>query len=164
MVLTVSAFLCLAMVGLFHTILGAALPAIRNSLSMTIAQAGLLGSSAWLGFTAAVFAGGALSDLFSRQRILMLACLMIGLSAVFFGMASSFGLNCLLIGVLGAGTGMIVSASSALIMDLFPARIGLIMNVHHFFYATGAITGPLTMGYFLKQGGDWQWIYRAGGA
>ena len=91
MVLTVSAFLCLALVGLFHTILGAALPAIRNTLGITIAEAGLLGSSAWLGFTAAIFAGGALSDFFPRQRILMLACFMIGFSAVVFGVWHSFG-------------------------------------------------------------------------
>jgi len=163
MVLTVSAFLCLALVGLFHTILGAALPAIRNTLGITIAEAGLLGSSAWLGFTAAIFAGGALSDFFPRQRILMLACFMIGFSAVVFGVWHSFGLNCFFIAALGAGTGMIVSSSSALVMDLFPGKIGLIMNVHHFFYAMGAITGPLSTGYVLKLGGDWQWVYRIGG-
>ena len=163
MVLTVSAFLSLAVVGFFHTILGTALPAIRSSLDMTIAEAGLLGSSAWLGFTAAIFAGGALSDFFSRQRVLMLACFMMGLSAVFFGMCHFFGLNCFFIATLGAGTGMIVSSSSALVMDLFPGKIGPIMNVHHFFYAMGAITGPLSMGYVLKLEGDWQWVYRIGG-
>jgi MFS transporter, FHS family, glucose/mannose:H+ symporter len=164
MALTISAFLALALVGFFHTILGTVLPALRLSFGMDIAQAGLMGSSAWLGFTAAVFAGGALSDFFPRHRILMLACLMIGLSAVLFGMWQPFGWNCLLIGVLGAGTGMIVSSSSALVMDLFPGKAGTIMNIHHFFYAIGAIIGPLSMGYILKQGWSWQWIYRIGGA
>jgi fucose permease len=164
MLLTISAFLSLAMVGFFHSILGTALPAIRLSFEMDMAQTGLLGSAVWFGFTAAVFAGGTLSDVFPRQRILMLACLMIGLSAIFFGMWPLFGLNCLIIGILGAGTGVVVSSSSALVMELHPQKEGVMMNVHHFFYAIGAITGPLLMGYILKQGLHWQWIYRIGGA
>jgi fucose permease len=164
MILTISAFLSLAMVGFFHTILGTALPAIRLSLDMDMAQAGLMGSAAWLGFTLAVFAGGTLSDFFPRQRVLMVASLMIGFSAIFFGMWPAFGLNCFLIGVLGAGTGGIVSSSSALVIGLYPRKEGVIMNVHHFFYAIGAITGPLLMGYVLKRGWHWQWIYRMGGA
>ncbi len=164
MVLSFSAFLSLAMVGFFHTILGTALQAMRLSFGLDMARTGLLGSSAWLGFTAAVLAGGSLSDFFPRQRILMLACAMIGLSsALFGGWPALFGLNCLLVGIIGAGTGMIVSCSSALIMDLYPEKIGMIMNVHHFFYAIGAITGPLSMGYVLERGWPWQWVYRVGG-
>jgi fucose permease len=59
---------------------------------------------------------------------------------------------------------MIVSSSSALVMDLYPRKKGMIMNVHHFFYAIGAIAGSLLMGYVLKRGGHWQWVYRIGGA
>ena len=163
MILSLSAFVSLAMVGFFHTILGTALQAIRLSFGLDMAEIGLLGSSAWFGFTAAVLAGGSLSDFFPRQRVLMLACAMIGVSAVLFGGWRLFALNCFLIGIVGAGTGMIVSSSSALIMDLYPGKIGMIMNVHHFFYAIGAITGPLSMGYVLKQGWSWQGVYRAGG-
>jgi len=163
MILTLSAFLSLASVGFFHTILGTALPAIRHSLEIDMVQTGLLGSAAWLGFTAAVLVGGTLSDFFPRHRILALACLLIGLSAILFGMVHPFGLNCLFIGALGAGTGVIVSSSSALVTELYPKKGGVIMNIHHFFYAIGAIIGPLLMGYILKRGWHWQWIYRVGG-
>ncbi len=161
--LTIAAFSSLGMVGIFHTILGTALPAIRASFEMDVAQAGLLGSASWLGFTSAVFAGGALSDVFERQRLLILACFAMGLSAILLGRWRPFPLNCLLLGTLGAGTGMIVSSSSALLMRLYPDGEGRIMHLHHFFYAMGAIAGPLIMGYVSDRGWRWQWVYGAGG-
>jgi MFS family permease len=153
----------LAMVGLFHTILGTALPAMRLSFKIDLTQAGLIGSAAWFGFTTAVFVGGVLSDILKRQQILMLACFLIGISALLFGIWQTFPVNGFIIAILGVGTGAIVSSSSALVMTLHPKRGGWIMNLHHFFYALGAITGPLVMGFILKQGWPWQWVYRASG-
>jgi fucose permease len=161
--LTIAAFSSLGMVGIFHTILGTALPAIRASFEVDVAKAGLLGSASWLGFTSSVFAGGALSDIFERHRLLLLACLAMGLSAILLGRWRPFSLNCILLGSLGAGTGMIVSSSSALLMSLNPGKEGRIMNLHHFFYAIGAIAGPLVMGYALNQRWHWQSVYVAGG-
>ena len=157
------AFLSLATTGIFHTILGTALPAIQVFLGMDTAQTGLFASFAWLGFTAAIFAGGILSDIFEQNLILMLACITVGLSSILFGFSSLVGLNCLLISLLGAGTGVISSSSSALVMKFYPRKEGLMINIHHFFYGIGAITGPLSMGYVLEQGWHWQWVYRAGG-
>jgi len=161
--LTLAAFSSLGMVGLYHTILGTALPAIRFSLQLGISQAGYLGSSAWLGFSIAIFAGGILSDVLRSQRVLMTACWMIGLSALLFGRWEASLLNGLLIGILGAGTGMIVSSSSALVLELFPGKQGRIINFHHSFYALGAIAGPFLMAYVLRQNSDWRWVYQGGG-
>lgn len=161
--LTIAAFSSLGMVGIFHTILGTALPAIRTSFEVDVAKAGLLGSASWLGFTSSVFAGGALSDIFERQRLLLLACLAMGLSAILLGRWRPLSLNCLFLGILGAGTGMIVSSSSALLMKLYPGKEARIMNLHHFFYAIGAIAGPLAMGYALNQRWRWQSVYVASG-
>jgi MFS family permease len=58
---------------------------------------------------------------------------------------------------------MIVSSSSALLIRLYPGKEGRIMNLHHFFYAIGAIAGPLAMGYLLNQGWHWQSVYLVGG-
>jgi len=151
------------MVGFYHTILGTALPAIRSSLQLNLSQAGYLGSSAWLGFAIAIFAGGALSDIMRSQRVLMAACWMIGLSALLFGIGKSCLFNCIIIGVVGAGTGMIVSSSSALVLELFPGKEGRIINFHHSLYAVGAIAGPILMANVLAQMENWRWVYQGGG-
>jgi fucose permease len=75
----------------------------------------------------------------------------------------SFPANCFLLGAIGAGTGMIVSSSSALVVVLYPRKEGVILSFHHFCYALGAIFGPLVMGYVLKSAWDWRWVYRVGG-
>jgi MFS family permease len=116
-------------------------------------------SFAWLGFTAAISAGGILSDIFEQNLILMLVCITVGLSSLLFGFSSAVGFNCLLISLLGAGTGVVSSSSSALIMKFYPKKEGLMINIHHFFYGIGAITGPLSMDYALKLGWHWQWVY-----
>jgi fucose permease len=162
-VLTLAAFSSLGMVGMFHTIIGTALPAIRMSFHIDTVQAGFLGSVSWMGFTTAVLAGGVLSDIFTRHRVLMVACLLIGLNALLFGLWHNFGASCLFLAAIGAGTGIIVSSSSALIIELYPRKEGMIMNIHHFFYAIGAIAGPLVMAYVLNKEWMWQWIYRIGG-
>jgi len=51
--LAITTFSSLAMVGVFQTILGTALPAMRLSFELDTAQAGLFGSVAWLGFALA---------------------------------------------------------------------------------------------------------------
>src|SRR5512147_634642 len=138
-ILTVAAFLSMAMAGIFLMIMGTALPAMRVSLRMDIAQAGLLGSFFWFGLTAAMFAGGALCDILNRQRVVMLACLVMGMSGIFFGAWNFFPLNCFLFGTLGAGIGIYSSSSSALIMGLYTGKEGGIINVLHSFQSIGAI-------------------------
>jgi fucose permease len=65
--------------------------------------------------------------------------------------------------MVGAGTGIIVSSSSALMLELFPGKEGRIINFHHSFYALGAIAGPLLMANVLTKNVDWQWVYQGGG-
>ncbi len=139
LLITIAAFVSQAMVGVFHTMLGTALPAIRQTLSMGIAQAGIFGASAWLGFTLAIFAGGVLSDLIARHRVILLGCLMMGLGAPMLGAWTSFPLNCFLIALIGGGTGVVTSSTTALVMALFPGKEGPLVNSLHFFYALGTI-------------------------
>lgn len=161
--LTITTFSSLGMVGLFHTILGTALPAMRLSFDMGMTEAGLLGSTVWLGYTVGILIGGSLSDIFRRHRVVMLACWMMGLSSLLFGIWRLFPFNCFIMGILGAGTGMMVISSSALLMKLYPKKTGMMMGIHHSFYAMGAISGPLAMGYLLRQGWDWRLIYQGSG-
>ena len=161
-IFSLSVFGAQAMVGVYHTVLGTSLPAMRASLCLDLGQAGVFGSVFWLGFTVAILAGGVLADRYARHQVVILGCLLMGLGSAMLGLWSSLWINLVLICMLGGGTGVVTSSSTALVMGLHAGKEGFLVNVLHFFYALGTISGSYGMAYLLKQGGDWRLIYQGG--
>jgi len=159
-----SVFGAQAMVGVYHTILGTSLPAMRVTLDLDLGQAGGFGSVFWLGFTVAILVGGVLADRYARHQVVMLGCMLMGLGSAMLGCWPYLWLNLVLICLVGGGTGVVTSSSTALVMGLHPGKEGFLVNILHFFYALGTISGSYGMAYLLKQGGDWRSIYQGGGA
>lgn len=153
------AFLSMSLIGMSRTFLGTALPAIRSSLDINILKAGTLTALLQLGFSVAVLVGGPVSDIFKKQSILMLGCLLIGLNLILFGLSEWFWINLFGITLIGIGGGLIESSSNPLLIQLFPGRESMAMNLHHFFFALGSLAGPLIMGAVLVRAIPWQWAY-----
>ena len=153
------AFVSMSFLGMSRTFLGTAFPAIRSSLDLTILQAGTLTALLQLGFTTAVFIGGPISDIIKKSSILMLGCLLMGASLILFGFSDWFWLGLIGITFIGIGGGLIESSSNPLLIQLFPGRESMVMNLHHFFFAMGSLGGPLIMGVALSKSIPWQWVY-----
>lgn len=149
----------MSFLGMSRTFLGTALPAIRSSLDLNLLQAGTLTALLQLGFSIAVFTGGPLSDIFKKSSILMLGCLLMGINLLLFGFSNWFWISLIGIGLIGIGGGLIESSSNPLLIQLFPGRESMVMNLHHFFFATGSLAGPLMMGAVLAKSIPWQWGY-----
>ena len=157
--ITLGAFISMSFLGMSRTFLGTALPAIRSSLDLNILQAGTLTAFLQLGFSIAVLIGGPISDIFRKQFILMLGCLLIGINLILFGFSEWFWINLFGITLIGIGGGLIESSSNPLLIQLFPGRESMVLNLHHFFFALGSLTGPLIMGAVLVRAIPWQWAY-----
>ena len=153
------AFVSMSFLGMSRTFLGTAFPAIRSSLDLTLLQAGTLTALLQLGFTTAVFVGGPISDIIKKSTILMLGCLLMGASLILFGFSDWFWLSLIGITFIGMGGGMIESSSNPLLIQLFPGRESMVMNLHHFFFAMGSLGGPLIIGAALSKSIPWQWGY-----
>ena len=153
------AFVSMSFLGMSRTFLGTAFPAIRSSLDLTLLQAGTLTALLQLGFTTAVFIGGPISDIIKKSSILMLGCLLMGASLILFGFSDWFWLSLMGITFIGIGGGMIESSSNPLLIQLFPGRESMVMNLHHFFFAMGSLGGPLIIGAALSESIPWQWGY-----
>jgi FHS family glucose/mannose:H+ symporter-like MFS transporter len=157
--ITVGAFFSLSLVGMSRTFTGTALPAIRTTLVVTILQAGTLTALLQLGFSAAVFFGGPISDIYKRSLILKMGCLLMGIHLIFFGHSEGFWLALVSMAFVGIGGGLIESSSNPLLVQLYPGRESSIMNLHHFFFAMGSLAGPIIMGTLLANSIPWQWGY-----
>jgi len=133
--ITFGAFISMSFIGMSRTFLGTALPAIRSSFDLNILQAGTLTALLQLGFSIAVLVGGPISDIFKKQSVLLLGCLLIGINLILFGFSEWFWINLFGITLIGIGGGLIESSSNPLLIQLFPGRESTVLNLHHFFFA-----------------------------
>ena len=76
-----------------------------------------------------------------------------------FGFSGWLWINLFGIALIGIGGGLIESSSNPLLIQLFPGRESMVMNLHHFFFALGSLAGPLIMGAVLVRAIPWQWAY-----
>jgi len=149
-------FLSLGLMGLFLSLVGTSLPQMRIYFNISIRQAGLITSVVQMGYALTCFLGGSISDLFKRNYVIMLGTFILGLGTLIFGITSSYELNLILFAILGFGAGLILSASNALVADLFNEKRGTALNIHHVFFAVGSFIGPLLVKYFIKHN---KWIF-----
>jgi fucose permease len=154
--LTLAAFLSLALNGMILTSLGTSLPAVQKFLSIDINQAGVLMAVLQAGLTIFSLLAGILSDYFRCERILLTGCLLLCLATMSFCTTDQYGINVQLIFVMGAGIGCILSGSNTLLISLYPARKGTILNIHHVFFGLGSLLGPLFIGYLIANGNLWR--------
>jgi fucose permease len=157
--ITLGAFLSQALLGMSRTFLGTALPAIRATFDLNLLQAGTFPALLQLGFSLAVFAGGPLSDTLEKRRMLASGGLLIGFSLVLFGCSGWLGASLVCIALVGVAGGLIESSSNPLLVQLFRGRESSVMNIHHFFFAVGSLSGPLLVGSALAGGFTWQEAY-----
>lgn len=154
--ITAAAFTALAFNGMTYAFMGTSLPVIQSQIGISISLAGALMATFQMGVTIFSLIGGILSDLFRRERIIMTGCLLLGTGALFLGVVRSFAVNMIIVWFMGSGMGCILSGSNTLLVSLYPARKGSILNIHHVFFGLGSLVGPLIMGYLIARGNQWR--------
>jgi len=147
--ITAAAFLALGLNGMTFAFFGTGLPALRTYLAVDLEAAALLTALLQAGFSITALAGGILSDFVRRDRILMAGCLVLGSAALLLKNASFFAAAAAAVLLMGIGTGLILSSSNVLVVELHPERKGMILNIHHVFFGLGSLLGPLIMGRLL---------------
>ena len=158
-IITGVAFISMGVLGMSRSYLGAALPAIRSDLDMSLLGAGTMTALLQLGFSLSVFVGGPVSDVIKKSSMLMLGLLVTGINLILFGLSGWFWLSLIVTTMIGIGTGLLEASSNPLVVQLFPGRESMLMNLHHFFFAAGSLAGPLIMGAVLARSMPWQWAY-----
>jgi fucose permease len=136
------------------------LPAVllraSGELNISSTSLSVAGSVQFLGFFFATLLGGALSDRVGKKGILVVATLLMGLGAGVVVAAQSglhVAIGCAL---LGMGGGVVETLSSAILVELFPTRRKLMLNLSQVIFCVGAVGAPLAMGWLLPRGVSWR--------
>jgi len=154
--------LCLGdlMIVLDVTIVGVALPSIREDLGFSEESLAWVVNAYLITFGGFLLLGGRLGDLFGHRRLFLLGIALFTLASAACGLATS---QEMLIGaraVQGVGGAVVSAVALSLMMTLFtePAERAKAMGVFGFVASGGGSLGVL-LGGVLTDALDWHWIF-----
>lgn len=146
------------------TSLSPALPAIAAEFGAGLGRLGLIFTSNFLGFCAALSFSGCFSGRIPKSRFFVAGGLGLGLALA--AMSAVPGLNFAYAAIffVGGFGGLVESIGSAVAADLNPGRVGPALNLAQVFFALGALAGPMLTSAFIARGISWRLMYLGTGA
>jgi EmrB/QacA subfamily drug resistance transporter len=154
--------LCLGdlMIVLDVTIVGVALPSIREDLGFSEASLAWVVNAYLITFGGFLLLGGRLGDLFGHRRLFLLGIVLFTLASLACGLATSQEFLVGARAVQGLGGAVVSAVALSLMMTLFtePAERAKAMGVFGFVAAGGGSIGVL-LGGVLTDLLDWHWIF-----
>lgn len=140
-------------------VISGALVFMRNTISMTDSQVGLLVGSVLGGSLVGAIIAGVLADHFGRRRMLVMACLVFfsGITIIMFANTYEYLLIARLL--LGVGVGIISVAIPLYIAEIAPASIrGKSVAVFQLFLTLG-ILSAYGIDLIFANSGDWRFMF-----
>lgn len=154
--------LCLGdlMIVLDVTIVGVALPSIREDLGFSETSLAWVVNAYLLTFGGFLLLGGRLGDLFGHQRLFLIGIALFTVASLACGLATSQEVLVGARAVQGLGAAVVSAVALSLIVMLFtePAERAKAMGVFGFVAAGGGSIGVL-LGGILTDVLDWHWIF-----
>ena len=154
--------LCLGdlMIVLDVTIVGVALPSIKEDLGFSEASLAWVVNAYLLTFGGFLLLGGRLGDLFGHRRLFLFGIGLFTLASLACGLASSQELLVTARAVQGVGGAVVSAVALSLMMTLFtePAERAKAMGVFGFVASGGGSIGVL-LGGVITDVLSWQWIF-----
>jgi EmrB/QacA subfamily drug resistance transporter len=154
--------LCLGdlMIVLDVTIVGVALPSIREDLGFSETSLAWVVNAYLLTFGGFLLLGGRLGDLFGHRRLFVIGLVLFTAASAACGFASSQEMLIVARAVQGVGGAIVSAVALSLMMTLFtePADRAKAMGIFGFVASGGGSIGVL-LGGILTDALDWHWIF-----
>jgi EmrB/QacA subfamily drug resistance transporter len=154
--------LCLGdlMIVLDVTIVGVALPSIREDLGFSEESLAWVVNAYLITFGGFLLLGGRLGDLFGHRRLFLLGIMLFTIASAACGFATSQGMLVGARAVQGVGGAVVSAVALSLMMTLFtePAERAKAMGIFGFVASGGGSIGVL-LGGILTDALDWHWIF-----
>ena len=149
----------LGLVVLDETILGVALPTIREDLAMSLVASHWIISAYLVVFTGLAAAAGKTGDLVDIKTFFVAGVLVFGLSSIACGFALNGAWLITARAIQGIGAAIIFPTSVAMLAKVFPPeQRGLAFGIHVACGGTFMALGPLAGGFMIDVL-SWRWIF-----
>jgi EmrB/QacA subfamily drug resistance transporter len=149
----------LGLILLDETVVGVALPTIRDDLGMSQVTAHWVVNAYLLVFAGLVVAGGKLGDMIGLRRLFVGGVTLFGLASMTAGFAESSLWLIAARGVQGIGAAVIFPASTAILTRVFASgERGLALGIYAAIGTVFVALGPLVGGFFTDTF-SWRWIF-----
>ncbi len=145
--------------GCIPIMLAPALPSLISAFSLTLTSAGLVFSLRSAGSFLGVTLGGTLSDRWGRKPLIVLGALVQGLLFALVGLARSWLLVIIFLGLAGFFGGLTNPSLNALMGETNSEKRGAALNSLHGVYGLGAMTGSLLAGLLVSSQLGWRAVF-----
>ena len=110
---------------------------------------------------AAAMVGGVLSDHYGKKPVLLTAGALLTIGSLLWGSSTQLVTAHIAAALMGMGGGILEALGSALLIELYPQRRTLVLNLSQMVYCAGAVAGPLIVTLFISYGLDWRTVFFA---
>jgi EmrB/QacA subfamily drug resistance transporter len=153
-----AAILASAMGFIDGSVVAIAMPAMRDGLGASLAGAQWIGAGYLLALSSLVLTGGAMGDRFGVARVFSLGILIFVAASVICTLAPTTATMIAARIVQGAGAGLMVPGSMAIVSRSFPPEDrGRALGLWAGAASAATVAGPIIGGVLLTWGPDWAW-------
>ena len=146
------------LIGWVSLLLPSLIRVVKGDFGQTDAGFGFLFLVSAVLYAAGGLGTGVLHDRFGRRAILATAAALIAAGLVIEGLAPTWPILLVGVGIAGAGSGAIDGGVNGLFMDLYPEGGGGQLSGLHLFYGIGAMVAPPIVGWLVISGADWRYV------
>lgn len=150
------AFASFIVFGISGSLLGIAWPSMQEKFGVSLDSFGLLLVAPTIAALVASFFSGRIIVRLGNAVTLMIACALIGLGLIAYGVSPSWTSLLVLGALLGGGSGLLDASMNAYFAGAFGPRL---MNWLHAAFGVGATIGPIIMTAVFAAGLTWEWGY-----
>jgi fucose permease len=146
------------LIGWVSLLLPSLIRVVKGDFGQTDAGFGFLYLVSAILYALGGLGSGVLHDRLGRQAILAAAAALIAAGLVTEGLAPTWPILLVGVGMAGAGSGAIDGGVNGLFMDLYPEGGGGQLSGLHLFYGVGAMIAPPIVGWLVIAGADWRYV------
>lgn len=149
--LILAAVVAIFVYGMIAAMLGTILPDLSSKFELTPRQNGTIAFAQALGLMLASLAVGPLLDDYGKKAGLILGLALIALALYWLPRSAGFRSIVLLLFLLGAGGGIVVTGANALTSDVGEAHRAIALNLVNLFFGLGGLATPFISANLFKR-------------